>query len=224
MPENTLFSYRLKNDSSGLLDPLHPHWQKCDRVSIDRFWNGKPALKEKGINWANMTQVLSAWDEEGISFYCLCWYDQLNVAEEWGSGGPIPHLWEKDVVEVFLRPESCDDYFEFEVSPLGQWLDLHILRPRTEVDEKWRSGLEVRTILEKDRRLWHAFLKIPFEPILKTSCLTAPPGEGNAWRLNLYRAAGVEPRREYLAWRPTFTPEADFHVPWAFGNLIFLDE
>ncbi|MBO0237147.1 hypothetical protein, partial [Vibrio parahaemolyticus] len=35
-------------------------------------------------------------------------------------------LWERDVFEIFLAPEAEDPkrYFEFEVSPVGEWLDV----------------------------------------------------------------------------------------------------
>jgi hypothetical protein len=37
-------------------------------------------------------------------------------------------------------------------------------------------------------------------------------------RLGLFRIEGPEPRRVYIAWRPTGAKT--FHVPAAFGSLV----
>ena len=41
------------------------------------------------------------------------------------------------------------------------------------------------------------------------------------WRTNFYRIEGLKEPRTYLAWRPTRSPEPNFHVPAAFGYLHF---
>jgi len=41
------------------------------------------------------------------------------------------------------------------------------------------------------------------------------------WRVNFYRVEGPQEPRAYLAWRPTKTPQPNFHVPSAFGKLRF---
>jgi len=40
-------------------------------------------------------------------------------------------------------------------------------------------------------------------------------------RANLFRCIGSDPTRGYLAWQPTRTPEANFHLPQVFGWLVF---
>jgi hypothetical protein len=39
--------------------------------------------------------------------------------------------------------------------------------------------------------------------------------------VNLCRCVGEDPDRGYLAWRPTHTAEPNFHVPTAFGTIVF---
>jgi alpha-galactosidase len=39
--------------------------------------------------------------------------------------------------------------------------------------------------------------------------------------VNFYRVEGPQEPRAYLAWRPTKTPQPNFHVPSAFGKLRF---
>ncbi|RPJ84908.1 MAG: hypothetical protein EHM18_11280, partial [Acidobacteria bacterium] len=116
------------------------------------------------------------------------------------------------------------DYFELEVSPLGQWLGAHIRKPRVDVDFRWDSGLRVNAKIDKESGVWSAVLAVPFVPMMECFNDRRRPDTGDAWRLNLYRMAGEEPEREYLAWCPTFTAVPDFHVPSAFGNIIFVGE
>jgi len=224
MPENTLFSYFSNDEGDGLLDEKHPSWTRPEKIVISRYWNGKAALKEKGPAWQNMTEVKSVWTANRLYFHFCCWFTELNVNPDWGATSSVPGLWEKDVVEVFLRPESCDDYFELEVSPLGQWLDVHIRKPRVDVDYRWDSGLRVHASIDKAGGVWIAVLEVPFAPMMGCFGDRKRPQIGDAWRLNLYRMAGEEPEREYLAWCPTFTAVPDFHVPSAFGNMIFVGE
>lgn len=224
MPENTLFTYFTEESETTLFDFENPWWRRCDKVTIDRYWNGKSVLREKGYHWENLTRVASLWNEESILFYFQCWFNSLNVNREWSTDESVYGLWEKDVVEVFLGPASCDDYFEIEASPLGQWLDVHVLKPRVHVDFSWNSGLKLKVKVDEKERIWRACLALPFQPMVEVLALERTPQAGEAWRLNLYRMAGEEPDREYLSWRPTFTPRPDFHVPSSFGNLIFLAE
>jgi len=92
-----------------------------------------PALREKGHNWPNLAQVRSLWEDQALFFYFEAWFDCLRVNSTWGAGSPTQNLSDHDVVEAFLRPERSGRYFEFEVSPLGQWLDMCVLKPRVEV-------------------------------------------------------------------------------------------
>ena len=152
-------------------------------------------------------------------FYFQAWFDFLNVNPGWSTETATDTLYEKDVVEVFLRPPGRADYFEINVSPLGQWVSAHILKPRTSVDFQWRSNLRLRAECDDREQVWRVFLEMPY-----ASIISAPrPDVGGAWRLSLCRIAGEGADREYLAWRPTFTERPDFHVPPSFGHLIFLD-
>jgi hypothetical protein len=47
------------------------------------------------------------------------------------------------------------------------------------------------------------------------------PNSGVQWGVNLFRCVGSDEETRYLAWRPTRTPEPNFHVPEAFGTLRF---
>ena len=217
MPENAIFSHRTSETHTTLFDPFNKLWGKCEATAIDRYWDGRSALREKGHHWMNLTYVRSLWNEQVVFFYFESWFDSLNVNPEWSRETAIEGLWNKDVVEVFLKPGAAPSYFEIEVSPLGQWANMRIVEPRVEVDLEWNSDLELETLLSKHESIWRVFLGLPYKSIWEE-----PPEVGTSWRVNLYRIAGKEPHREYLAWRPTFTGQPDFHVPSSFGHLIFI--
>ena len=217
MPENAIFSHRTSETHETLFDPFNKLWGKCEATAIDRYWDGRSALREKGHHWMNLTYVRSLWNEQAVFFYFESWFDSLNVNPEWSRETAIEGLWNKDVVEVFLKPGAAPSYFEIEVSPLGQWANMRIVEPRVEVDLEWNSDLELETLLSKHESIWRVFLGLPYKSIWEE-----PPEVGTSWRVNLYRIAGNEPHREYLAWRPTFTGQPDFHVPSSFGHLIFI--
>jgi hypothetical protein len=222
MPQNALFSFSaLKNqenirlESSKASDPGRYAW-------VNRLWDGHdpdaPFARSEG------TRVSSHWDAEALYFDFSCTFDELSVDERLGPAGPTARLWEYDVVELFLRPRGCSGYYEIEVGPLGQWLDLFVFEPRAHLDWSWRSRLSVDVQLDRDSRHWAVHLRLPFEAMATRFPALKMPEVGDVWRLNLFRIAGVHPGRRYFAWRPTFTTEPDFHVPSAFGNLVFLSE
>jgi len=221
MPENILFSCQTDLPEERLLDPAQKPFQSDREVLVDRLWNGEPPAVD---GRPPVMTVASLWNDEALFLYFSSTFTQLDVNREFGSDGPCDRLWEFDVVEAFIRPADADGYFEFEVSPLNQWLDLHVLEPRHKVDWDWRSQLKSATLLEEEEGLWLTALRIPFEPMAKTKAKTTPPQPGTTWRINLFRAAGREPERQYFCWRPTLTPEPDFHVPRAFGTLLFMNE
>jgi len=41
------------------------------------------------------------------------------------------------------------------------------------------------------------------------------------WRVNFFRVEGAAEPRFYSCWRPTNSPQPNFHVPEAFGKLSF---
>jgi hypothetical protein len=53
-------------------------------------------------------------------------------------------------------------------------------------------------------------------------CLVVRFDPATKWKVNFYRVEGASEPRFYSAWRPTRTPVPNFHVPEAFGELIFV--
>jgi alpha-galactosidase len=61
------------------------------------------------------------------------------------------------------------------------------------------------------------------ELALPMKCLVERFDPAARWRVNFYRVEGASEPRFYSAWQPTGTPAPNFHVPEAFGTLIFAD-
>jgi hypothetical protein len=60
-------------------------------------------------------------------------------------------------------------------------------------------------------------LRIPF-----ASLGIDPPKPGDSWRANFYRIDRSTQRGdEFMAWRLTHKSPPDFHVPSAFGRIVF---
>jgi alpha-galactosidase len=71
--------------------------------------------------------------------------------------------------------------------------------------------------VDPNKKLWVAELSIPMKS------LVARFDPAATWRVNFYRVEGTAEPRFYSAWRPTSTPQPNFHVPEAFGRLVFVE-
>ncbi len=100
-------------------------------------------------------------------------------------------LYEEDVVEVFLAPESVKRYFELEVNPRGTIFDARIDSPDGEratmhVERDWTCyGLiaTVRRVTESNgTSTVDTLLRIPFASLDRPT-----PRDGETWRANFFR-------------------------------------
>jgi hypothetical protein len=149
--------------------------------------------------------------------------DDLVVAEYRKHDEP---LWQHDVVEIFLAPRVLTEYFELEVNPLGTTFDARIESPdgtrqtmKTELEwtcEGLFAGiLTDRTGSSNDSA--STVIRLPF------AALGVTPRAGDRWRANFFRIDRHPVRGdEFSAWSPTRKTPADFHVPAAFGELLFV--
>ena len=169
------------------------------------------------------TRVASLWTETYIYFAFWARYDSVHFYEGEDPVKERWRLWERDVVEVFLnpQPERVQHYFEFEVAPNNQWVDLEIDRSRDSSNkESWDSGFEHATRVDAKRHLWTTEMRIPLS-VVNVTAIHA----GEKWRANFFRAAGQggDDRRQFLAWS-TIPEGRTFHVPTRFGILEFVNK
>ncbi|HKW61427.1 MAG TPA: carbohydrate-binding family 9-like protein [Candidatus Acidoferrum sp.] len=193
-------------------DLTKPGWKHAKWLDFDNDASGKSHYHEV------MTRVASLWTEANIYFAFSARYDSLNIYE---GEDPKPErwqLWDRDVVEVFLnpQPERVNHYFEFEVAPNNQWIDLEIDKTRDPFnDASWNSGFEHATRIDTQHHIWTTEMRIPL-----AAMNVKDAHSGAQWRVNFFRAAGKggDDRRKFLAW--SIIPEGKtFHVPTRFGIL-----
>jgi hypothetical protein len=135
------------------------------------------------------------------------------------------HLWEEEVVEVFLQADPTQpSYIELEVNPLGTMLDIFLLDIRKPLHyESWNSE-KLQWAVQVDGTVdgkggdkeWTCEIALPLEDVIPAPHI--PPQAGDRWRLNLYRIE-KKPTPALLAWSPTLTN--NFHVPKMFGEIVF---
>ena len=82
--------------------------------------------------------------------------------------------------------------------------------------------MKARAQLDQGNTRWQAVIELPFSAMSAAEPFENPVA-GDIWRVNMFLALGEEPERHYMCWQPTLTADPNFHVPDAFGCLIFKD-
>jgi Carbohydrate family 9 binding domain-like len=187
-------------------------WKGANWVAFSHGMSGKANHPEQA------TRVAALWTDKYIYFAFSCNYDALNVFEGEDISKERWELWNRDVAEVFLNPEPERQlhYYEFEVAPNNQWIDLEITRgEKPNHDAAWNSAFEHATRVDSKNHTWTAEMRIP---LASMGVSLAKPG--TEWRANFFRAAGkgADTQRLFLAWS-TIPEGTTFHVPSRFGIL-----
>jgi Carbohydrate family 9 binding domain-like len=195
-----------------------PFWLTARRVSFDQAGFTRTPYPQ------SETRLASRWTREYLYLAFWCHYQSLNIfngedpkAERWG-------LWDKDVVEAFIAPDPArpSNYFEFEVAPNNQWIDLEIdLTRRPFNNAQWNSGFEHATRIDTGRHVWTSEWRIPLTALTRPGI--SPEG---VWRINFYRSDGAAPHRRDMSWGalPRQLPQSSFHQPDSFGILRFANQ
>jgi hypothetical protein len=192
-------------------------WHGAPRVTFDteaRFVRPFPDSE---------TQVASVWTPDYLYLGYRCRYRALNVYEGEDVAKERFGLWIKDTAEAFINPEPdrISHYYEFEVAPNNQWVDLEIDVTKKDMGNvHWDSNFEHAVKVDARHHVWTAEMKIPVK-----SMGAKPLQPGTEWRLNLYRldGPGDDSQRRFLSWSPL--PEGknrSFHQPASFGIIKFV--
>ena len=188
--------------------PEAASWEKAPAIRFEHDWKGEEADPQRA------TEVQLLWNARTLFLRFFAEYRELHVFPDARADGWRDELWERDVAEAFLQPDAKDErgYKELEVSPNGFWIDLNIAQGKK---EEMRSGLRRRVVQDAMRRTWTAELAVPMRS------LTPMFDPKRNWRANFFRVEGKVEPRFYSAWSPTLTAAPHFHVPEAFGHLVF---
>ncbi len=212
MPDTNIIEAHFTPTELAVNDLLNSEWDKAQAVKIDHYWSGEAAPAGRHAE----ARIL--WTKTALHVRYVCnQAEPLVVAERPQDKTKTMQLWDRDVCEIFIAPDphTPERYLEFEVAPTGEWLDVAIdlTSGKRESDWKFNSHLATAAKIEKDRVTMA--MRIPWNHWIHQ------PQEGERWRVNLFRCVGKDPNRGYLSWQPTRTPEPLFHVPKAFGWLVF---
>ena len=191
-------------------------WRKAEWVRFDHDMSGRQKFPEAE------TQVASFWTATHLYFAFQCKYTTLNVYEGEDSAKERWELWNRDVVEVFVnpQPERVNHYYEFEVAPNNQWIDLEIDKDKDPFnDAGWDAGFEHATRIDPQKRIWTCEMRIPLRSLQVETLLPA-----TEWRINFYRAdgPGAGAQRRFLCWS-TIPEGKSFHAPTRFGIIGFVE-
>jgi hypothetical protein len=187
-------------------------WEKAAEIVIDKYWSGAKAPKGRHF------KARLLWSDTALYVrFEANQTEPLIVSETPNLKSKTRGLWDRDVCEIFLAPDKSEPrrYFEFEIAPNGEWIDLGIHQKPDErlTDWDYVSGMDSKALIGKDK-IWMA-IKVAWKAFGKT------PRAGDVWLGNLFRCVGQGPTRGYLAWSPTGTEDPAFHVPEKFGEFEF---
>jgi len=191
----------------------HKSWEKAKEVSIEKYWSGENAPNGRHA------KAKLLWSRAALYVrFEANQTEPLIVSDAPNLKSKTKGLWDRDVCEIFVAPDRNEPrkYFEFEIAPNGEWIDLGIYQNPDEriTDWEYSSGMQSAAKIEKDKVLmaikieWKAFGKLP--------------KAGDVWLGNLFRCVGGGKERGYLAWSPTMTKMPNFHVPEKFGEFEFV--
>ncbi len=188
-------------------------WKKAEEILVDQYWSGKSAPDGRHF------RAKLLWSKNALYIrFEANQTEPLIVSETANLKSKTKGLWDRDVCEIFLAPDKNEPrkYFEFEIAPNGEWIDLGIYQKENEriTDWEFNSGMESAARIEKDKVLMA--IKIPWKAFGKT------PKKGDIWLGNIFRCVGSGETRGFLAWQPTMTKTPNFHVPEKFGEFEFV--
>jgi len=187
-------------------------WELCEPVRIEHYWSGEiaPATRH--------AEARICWNETAVNVRFVCeQHEPLVIEQTPQTNVKTIGLWDRDVCEVFLAPSrhQSDRYYEFEAAPTGEWIDLGIQITPHGRETNWDYNSGMKTSAEIRVNQIRVGITIPWSNDLPK------PQSGDEWGINLFRCVGPDEATRYLAWRPTRTPQPNFHVPAAFGVLEF---
>ena len=195
-------------------------------------WSGAPR-----IHWGPArydTSFAALWNADGLFLR----FDARDDAPWSTMTRRDEHLWEEEVVEIFLDLDrSGRNYAEVEINPAGVVCDVRMVSPspHKEMDLAWNlEGIQTRVTpwKESGRAVgWTATAVLPwagFRSLPSAAHAHLPPRPGDAWRFNVFRVErpGGKDHPEQgaieVAWSDPGEPS--FHVPRAFRPLVFAGE
>ena len=187
-------------------------WAKAKDVVINKYWSGENAPDGRHA------KARLLWSKTALYVrFEANQSEPLVISKTANLKSKTRGLWDRDVCEIFLAPDKNEPrkYFEFEIAPNGEWIDLGIYQKPDERITDWDYNSGMKSAVKIGKGHITMAVKIEWKAFGKT------PQTGDVWLGNLFRCVGAGEMRGYLAWSPTLTKEPSFHVPEKFGEFVF---
>jgi len=197
-------------------------WKKVKPVTITNYMGDIPAFKPE-------VQAKMVYDKDNL-YVIFRVKDKYVKSITDRNNGPV---YKDSAVEFFF----CSDvenprlYFNIETN-CGGFVLFHHNNP---IDRSQNKRLTDEDIAQleiahsmpaivdpeiTDEVIWTIEYKVPFDLLRKYSPITTP-AKGVEWRANFYKIAEITSNPHYITWSKIDLPRPNFHVPEAFGRLIF---
>lgn len=232
LPDSVLRKIYFDNARKLLARSLPPEVCKVARLATpldvkeigSKAWEQAPAHRlEYGSGNVtaypqSSTLIRALYNNESLYLRYDAPYSELATFEPARFDSERVGLWDRDVVEAFIGTDlkNIKVYYEFEVAPTNEKLDLIITPEIPDVVKRleWNSGWESFVKLDDAAKVWTTVMRIPLKALS-----SEPVIAGTRWRLNLYRIDRAN--RAFLAFNPTLN--GSFHTPERFGWLEFTE-
>jgi len=171
----------------------------------------------KPLNAAYETTAKLTWDDKNL--YIAYTTKDDAIANRFSDNDST--LWEGDVVELFIKPDSkATGYFEFQWAPNNARFDAKFTghrKPEWKEAAKWNAE-GARSAVVKGADGWTVEAAIPFAAL----GLSGAPAAGAKWPANLYRidSKGTHNMGFMGAWAPV---GGDFHNLNGAGTIEFAE-
>lgn len=201
----------IENEAPSLRDAV---WDVLPPVAVTSDWRGIPCELGRHFTF----QI--AWTKSFLSIRFITQRTDECVI------GPNPNLdlktlglWNRDVCEIFIAPDISNPnrYFEFEIAPTGEWVDLEI---------NFDDDLRITNTEYEGNAVYETFSSNGFDTMMISipwRSLGLNPEVGMKLKGNIFRCTGMDSNRGYLAYQPTMTDEPNFHVPQSFVDFTLID-
>ena len=137
-------------------------------------------------------------------------------------------VWKDSCVEMFIKPDRNDLYYNFEFNCIGVCLlsvgsaraGREMAKPEVLSQIRRKTSLERKPFAErKEETKWELTAVIPFACFFKHPDYSP---DGKTARANFYKCGDDLTVPHFLSWNPIKADEPDFHRPECFGTVTFI--
>jgi len=199
-------------------------WKRAEEfVMVEATKGGKAPLK---------TTMRLLWDDDFLYIAYFC--EDPDAWATWEKEDDP--MWDEEVVEFFIDPNGTGfSYYEHEINPINQKVDLFIVNAGKRLNGKftgWKDwdfkNLKQAVYVDGDGKkhgtkdkFWTVEVAVPFDELLELRGNT--PEDGDMWRFNAYRIERGDKNKKdddfYAGFSPVY--RGSFHTPWQFGKIYF---